>query len=184
MSRFIKTAVIGHPIAHSKSPLIHNEWLRGHGFQGSYEAIDIEPEALAEGVRALVERGYAGFNVTVPHKIAVMALCDEVDEHARKIGAVNTVTIRDSRLLGTNTDAFGFAQNILSATGQENWSFEAGPAVVLGAGGAARAVVYALLENGVPSITLLNRTREKAEELAKMDARIKVGRLGWAKRCA
>ena len=175
--QFIKTAVIGHPVAHSKSPLIHNEWLREYGLKGSYEAIDIEPDALAEGVRALVERGYAGFNVTVPHKIAVMALCDEVDEHARKIGAVNTVSIRDGKLLGTNTDAYGFAQNILSATKQEDWAFGDGPAVVLGAGGAAKAVVYALLENAAPSIVLLNRTREKAEGLAKMDARIKVE--GW-----
>ncbi len=181
---FVKTAVIGHPIAHSKSPLIHNEWLRVYGLQGSYEAIDIEPEVLADGVRALVERGLAGFNVTIPHKIAVMELCDEVDKRAREIGAVNTVTIRDGRLHGTNTDAFGFAQNILSACANESWndwSFDGGAAVVLGAGGAARAVIYALLEQGAPSIILLNRTREKAEELAQTGAdRIKVE--SWQKR--
>lgn len=170
---FIKTAVIGHPIAHSKSPLIHNEWLREHGLKGSYEAIDIAADALAEGVRVLVERGYTGFNVTLPHKIAIIALCDEVDEHARAIGAVNTVTIRDGKLYGTNTDAFGFAQNILSA-GLNDWLFKDGTAVVLGAGGAARAVIYALLEEGVPSIILLNRTREKAEELAVMSDKIRV----------
>jgi len=170
---FVKTAVIGHPIAHSKSPLIHNEWLREHGLQGSYEAIDIEADALAEGVQALVERGYAGFNVTLPHKVAIMALCDEVDERARLIGAVNTVSVRDGKLYGTNTDAFGFAQNIISAD-LGDWSFDAGTAVVLGAGGAARAVLYALLEEGAPEVILLNRTREKAEELAQMDARIRV----------
>ena len=176
---FIKTAVIGHPIAHSKSPLIHGEWLREYGLEGSYEAIDIEPDALVEGVRALVERGYGGFNVTAPHKITIMALCDEVDERVRKIGAVNTVSIREGKLYGTNTDAFGFAQNILSA-GLDGWSFKDGAAVVLGAGGAARAVLYALLEEGAPSIILLNRTREKAEELAKMDAHIQVE--DWDKR--
>ena len=176
---FIKTAVIGHPIAHSKSPLIHSEWLREHGVEGSYEAIDIEPDALVEGVRALVERGYAGFNITLPHKVAIMALCDEVDETARAIGAVNTVTIRDGKLYGTNTDAFGFAKNILSA-GLDGWSFKDGAAVVLGAGGAARAIIYALLKEGAPSIILLNRTREKAEELAGMDTKIQVE--DWDKR--
>ncbi len=176
---FIKTAVIGHPIAHSKSPLIHSHWLREHGLKGSYEAIDIEADALAESVRALVDRGYSGFNVTLPHKIAIMALCNEVDERAKAIGAVNTVSIRDGKLYGTNTDAFGFAQNVLCA-GLDGWSFEDGAAVVLGAGGAARAVIYALLEEGAPSVILINRTREKAEELTQMDKKIMVE--DWAKR--
>ncbi len=179
-SDFIKMAVIGNPVAHSKSPLIHNEWLRKYELNGFYKAIDIKANALSDGVKALVERGYAGFNVTLPHKIAIMDLCDEIDEHARSIGAVNTVSIRDDKLYGTNTDSFGFAQNILSATNLGNWSFKDGTAVVLGAGGAARAVLYALLEEGVPSIILLNRTREKAEKLARMNKRIKVA--DWGER--
>jgi shikimate dehydrogenase len=174
---FIKTAVIGHPIAHSKSPLIHSEWLREYGLMGSYEAIDIEPDELAESVKVLVERGYSGFNITLPHKITIMALCDEIDERAQAIGAVNTVSIRDGKLYGTNTDGFGFAQNILSkceSEGWVEWSFKDGAAIVLGAGGAARAIIHALLEQGAPSIILLNRTRKKAEELAQMDTRIQV----------
>lgn len=170
---FVKTAVIGHPVAHSKSPLLHNEWLRLYGLKGSYEAIDIEPDALADGVQTLVAQGYTGFNVTIPHKVTIMDLCDEVNECARKIGAVNTVTIRGDKLHGTNTDAFGFAQNITSA-GLSDWSFDSGTAVVLGAGGAARAIIHALLEENVPSVILLNRTREKAEKLAGMDACIRV----------
>ncbi len=179
---FVKTAVIGHPIAHSKSPLIHSEWLREHGLEGSYEAIDIEANALTEGVQALIERGYAGFNVTLPHKVAIMALCDEIDARAQAIGAVNTVSVRDGKLYGTNSDAFGFAQNILSAD-LDGWSFKDGTAVVLGAGGAARAIIYALLEKGAPSIVLLNRTREKAEGLAQM-APDKIQIMDWEERNA
>ena len=168
---FVKTAVIGHPIAHSKSPLIHNFWLDKYGLNGTYNAVDIAPDDLDVSVKALVKQGYGGFNVTLPHKIAIMALCDKIDDRAKAIGAVNTVSIRDGKLYGTNTDGFGFAHNILETCKDKdwnNWSFVSGRAVVLGAGGASRAVVYALLEHGTPEIILLNRTREKAEELAQM----------------
>ncbi|MCB1321591.1 MAG: shikimate dehydrogenase, partial [Leptospiraceae bacterium] len=146
--------VIGHPIAHSKSPLIHNYWIKRYGLSGSYEAIDIAPEDLSERLPALFAAGYAGFNVTIPHKEAVMALCDDVTDMAAKIGAVNTLFKEEGRIIGTNTDAFGFIQNLNEAIRHFGFShaLQNGPAVVLGAGGAARAVVYGLLEEGVPEI--------------------------------
>ncbi len=180
---FIKTGVIGHPIAHSKSPLIHSYWLDLYGFNGSYETIDIKTENLKQDVLNLVNNGYSGFNVTVPHKIAMMDLCDEIDDLAKTIGAVNTVTIKDGKLYGTNTDAFGFIQNIKDTVQRENWdwSFEKGKALVLGSGGAANAIIYALIKEGVPAITITNRTREKAEELQKI-APDKISVVEWSER--
>ncbi len=169
MSDFIKTAVIGHPISHSKSPLIHNHWLKTYGLHGEYKAIDIAPDNLKTGIQNLIDQGYTGFNVTVPHKIAIMALCDEVDEIAQKIGAVNTVTIKNGKLHGTNTDAYGFAQNLDENTSKA-WDFQNGEALVLGAGGAANAIIHALLRRGVPKITLTNRTKEKAIALSAMSS--------------
>ena len=180
---FIKTGVIGHPISHSKSPLIHSYWLDSHELSGSYEAIDIKPENLKQDVLDLVNQGYKGFNVTVPHKVAIMELCDVIDPIAEQIEAVNTVTIKKGKLHGTNTDAFGFTENIKQAITRENWdwSFDGGKAVVIGAGGAANAVIHALLEEGVPEITITNRTREKAEILTSRDVR-KITAHDWDKR--
>ncbi|MGH1404198.1 MAG: shikimate dehydrogenase [Alphaproteobacteria bacterium] len=161
---FIKTAVIGHPIKHSKSPLIHNHWINEHGLSGEYTAIDIAPENLKEGVQNLIDQGFTGFNVTVPHKIAIMDLCAEITPLAKEIGAVNTVTIKDGTLYGTNTDAYGFIQNVKENV-QDKWSVTGQNALVLGAGGAANAIVYALLNENVQSITITNRTCEKAENL-------------------
>lgn len=161
---FIKTGVIGHPIAHSKSPLIHNHWIAQYDLNGLYEAIDISPESLRDGVKALVEQGYRGFNVTVPHKQAIMEICDHIDPLAQTIGAVNTVSIENGTLHGTNTDAYGFVENIKSRV--PDWSFAQKSALVLGAGGAANAVIYALLQQDVRHITLCNRTRTKADDLA------------------
>ncbi len=171
MSNFIKAAVIGHPIKHSKSPLIHNYWIKKYGLAGSYEAIDLAPDELEQGLHDLIARGFTGFNFTIPHKQAVMALCDEVDRSAQDIGAVNSVHVCDGKLKGFNTDAFGFLHNIKAAC--PDFRFNAGAAIVLGAGGAARAVIHGLLEEGTPQIILSNRTRTKAEALAQ-DARIKV----------
>lgn len=163
---FIRAAVIGHPVTHSKSPSIHGYWIAKYGLSGSYEAIDLSPQDLERGVRDLTARGYAGFNVTVPHKRAVMDLCAELDYTARRIGAVNTVIIGpDGALEGRNTDAFGFLENIRAAV--PGFDFSAGPAVVLGAGGAARAVVDALVQAGAKKIVLANRTRDTAQELAQ-----------------
>lgn len=163
----IKTAVIGHPIQHSKSPLIHGYWLEKYGISGTYTAIDIAPDNLKKDVQNLIDAGYAGFNVTVPHKISIIDQCAEITPLARKIGAVNTITIKEGKLYGDNTDAYGFAQNIKEST--EGWSFAGKNALVIGAGGAANAILYALLEEGVEHITITNRTREKAELLQRFN---------------
>ncbi len=181
-SKLIKAAVLGHPVMQSKSPLIHNYWIQQHGLDGQYTAIDVSPAHFESKVRHLFDdEDYAGFNVTVPHKEAALALCDEVDEVAQKIGAVNTLYKKIGKIYGTNTDAFGFVENIKDS--QPLFEFSFGPAIVLGAGGAARAIVHGLLEEGVPEIRLYNRSREKAEAIAKgcVDpARVKV--FDWADR--
>jgi shikimate dehydrogenase len=161
---FIKAAVIGHPVAHSKSPLIHNHWIEQYRLAGHYNAIDIPPEQLANGTDRLIVEGYTGFNFTIPHKEMACHLCDEMDEAARLIGAVNTMRIEDGRRIGMNTDAFGFITNIKTA--RPGFIFTGCTALVLGAGGASRAVIHGLLEEGAAKILLTNRTREKAEMLA------------------
>lgn len=164
MGEFIRTGLIGHPTGHSKSPLIHNHWIGACGLSGEYVAIDVMGEALAQEIERLKREGFKGFNVTIPHKQAVMALCDELDEPAREIGAVNTVVIGGNGALhGSNTDAFGFLQNLREEA--PDFAFGKAPAVVLGSGGAARAIIYALLKTGVPEIRLANRTRARAEDL-------------------
>lgn len=166
MSAFVRAAVIGHPVAHSKSPLIHNHWIEQYGLSGSYEAIDIAPENLEHGVRDLVERGYAGFNVTVPHKGEILSLCAQKSETAERIGAANTISVRkDGTLYADNTDIFGFIENIRE--GAPGFDFRSGPAAILGAGGAARAAVEGLFQQGCPEITLCNRTTTRAEEIRK-----------------
>ncbi|PZQ49095.1 MAG: shikimate dehydrogenase [Micavibrio aeruginosavorus] len=161
----VKACVIGSPIKQSKSPLIHNHWIAEHGLKGEYTAVEILPENLEQDVQRLIDSGYAGFNVTAPHKQEIFKLCESVDDTARKIGAVNTVVVRDGKLHGTNTDAFGFIENVHRNTFGTDFLHK--PAVVLGAGGAARAVVYALIEAGAKKIIVLNRTKEKAEEIRK-----------------
>lgn len=179
MPNFIKTAVIGHPISHSKSPLIHNYWLKKNALNGDYKAIDIHPDSLEKDVQQLIDDGYSGFNITIPHKITIMELCEEVDTLAQKIGAVNTVTIKEGKLYGTNTDTYGFIQNI--KTNAPKFDLRKGKAVILGAGGAANAVLYALLEGGVPEVIITNRTRAKAEELIRF-ASDKIKIIDWDRR--
>ena len=160
-----KAFVIGHPIKHSRSPLIHGSWIAEHGIDGSYEAIDVAPEELPAFVERLRQGEFAGGNVTIPHKEAVFALCDSVDPLATTIAAVNTLVARDGKVHGFNTDFMGFLGNLdQNAPG---WAEGLNRAIVLGAGGAARAVLVALRERGVPEIVLLNRTVEKAEALAR-----------------
>ena len=156
--------VIGYPIAHSLSPRLHGHWLDSLEIDGAYLPLAIAPEHLDEAVRGLARAGFRGVNVTVPHKRAVMALCDEITEGARAIGAVNTLVFADGRIQGSNSDGYGFMANLRAAA--PSWTPGAGPAVVLGAGGAARAVIRSLLDAGVPEIRLTNRTRETAERLA------------------
>lgn len=162
----IQAGVIGHPISHSKSPRIHGYWLQHYGIDGTYTAIDIAPGELAEHVQQLKDQGFAGFNVTIPHKQAIMPLCDTLSDAARSIGAVNTVVIRDGRLHGDNTDAFGFTRNLEETIPDFDWT--QAPALVIGAGGAARAVMWALKDKGVPEIRITNRTADKAQDLASL----------------
>lgn len=159
-----KAFVIGHPINHSRSPLIHGSWIAAHGLDASYESIDVTPAALPGFFARLREGEFAGGNVTIPHKEAVFALCDSVDPLARTIGAVNTLVVDNGRVHGTNTDYLGFLGNL--DAGAPGWSDDLETAVVLGAGGAARAILVALGSRNVGSIVLLNRTRETAEKLA------------------
>lgn len=177
--RFIKTAVIGHPINHSKSPLIHNYWIEKYGLSGLYKTIDIPTADLKQGAANIIKNGFSGFNVTIPHKISIMAMCDEIDDLATNIGAVNTVSIRDGKLYGTNTDAYGFIENIKCNT--LNFDFTKGKAVIFGAGGAANAIIYALLQEGVPEIIITNRTKEKAQKLTAFNPD-KITIADWEKR--
>ncbi len=159
------TGLIGHPVAHSLSPKIHSYWLRQHGIEGAYCLYDIAPEALAEGWEKLKKTPLRGLNVTVPHKQAVMALVGDVDDTARTIGAVNTITCDNGTWHGSNTDAYGFITHLKHAQPDNAELFQ--HTVVLGAGGAARAAVYALKQEGAARITIINRTYETAAALAQ-----------------
>ncbi|OAM73354.1 shikimate dehydrogenase [Devosia elaeis] len=158
-----KAFVIGHPIAHSRSPLIHGTWLAEYGIDGSYEAIDVAPAALPAFFDRLRNGEFAGGNVTIPHKEMVFDLCDSVDDLARTIGAVNTIAVRDGRIYGTNTDYLGFLGNL--DAGAPHWSEGVTDALVIGAGGAARAVLVALRERLRGTVHVLNRTLANAQAL-------------------
>lgn len=164
MAETKKAFVIGHPIAHSRSPLIHGYWLEQHGIAGSYERIDVAPDELEHFIRGLPESGYLGGNVTIPHKEEACRLVDRLDEAARAIDAVNTLWLEDGAICGGNTDAAGFSAD-LDARAPEWRSARA--ALVLGAGGASRAILHALRRAGIADIRLVNRTVARAEELAK-----------------
>ena len=166
--------VIGHPISHSKSPRLHGHWLKRYGIDGHYIPMNVAPDDLARTIELLPQLGFAGINVTLPHKEAVTALCDEITPRAKAVGAVNTVIFQeDGSILGDNTDGYGFMANLYA--GAPNWRANTGPAVVLGAGGAARGVVAALLDAGAPQIILSNRTVERATALqSEFGARVVV----------
>ncbi|WP_421707928.1 shikimate dehydrogenase [Algihabitans sp.] len=155
--------VLGWPVRHSLSPRLHGHWLKRYDLPGSYEHLPVPPELFEGYVRALATNGYAGANVTLPHKEAALALCDEVDPAARAIGAVNTLIFRDGRIEGQNSDAFGFLESLRQDL--PAWKPSTGPAVVLGAGGAARAIVFALKSAGVSEIRVVNRSAARAERL-------------------
>ena len=157
-------AVLGWPIGHSRSPALHGHWLRRYGIAGLYIPVALAPEDLEDGLRALARLGFRGCNVTLPHKEAALALAAEATDLAREIGSANTLTFReDGGFLADNTDAYGFVANLRQSA--PHWRAEAGPALVLGAGGAARAVIAGLLAERVPEIRLANRTRARAEDL-------------------
>jgi shikimate dehydrogenase len=158
--------VIGCPVAHSKSPQLQRHWLKSHGIAGHYVPMHVEPEDLETVIRTLPKAGFVGANVTIPHKEAVMEIADKVTDRAKLMGAANTMIFRsDGSILADNTDGYGFIKNLQQ--GAPDWDPSSGPAVVLGAGGACRAVVASLLEAGTPEILLTNRTRARAEQLQK-----------------
>jgi shikimate dehydrogenase len=157
--------VLGWPVSHSRSPRLHGFWLRQHGIDGAYLPLPVAPEHFADAVRALAKLGFQGANVTIPHKEAAFALCDEVDAVARRLGAVNTLVFRNGRILGSNTDGFGFLESL--AEQAPGWAAADGPAVLLGAGGAARAIAGTLLDQGCPALTIVNRDIGRAEALAE-----------------
>ena len=157
--------IMGWPVAHSLSPRLHGHWLRRYGIDGVYVPLPVPPEQLPQALSALPALGFAGVNLTIPHKEAAVSLVDRLSPRAQRIRAVNTVVVEaDGMLSGDNTDGFGFIAALSES--QVGWRAEAGPAVVLGAGGAARAVSVALLDAGVPEVRLLNRTLERARALA------------------
>lgn len=160
----IRACVIGWPVEHSRSPLIHGYWLERHGIDGSYTKQAVAPDELAEFLAALAAHGFAGANVTVPHKEAALALADEADDAARAIGAANTLWIGHGKLHASNTDAYGFLANLDEAA--PGWDGTRRAALVLGAGGAARAVLHGLIGRGFDEIRLVNRTQARAEALA------------------
>lgn len=177
---FKLAGVIGWPIAQSRSPVLHGHWLKQYRIAGSYLPLPVQPERLPDAIRGLRALGFSGCNVTIPHKLEVLKLIEVVDPVAMRIGAVNTVVVQnDGTLSGFNTDAYGFLASLRDV--RPDWKANTGPIVVFGAGGAARAVVVALLDDGANEIRLINRTIERAQELAQIDAsRIRV--VQWEKR--
>jgi shikimate dehydrogenase len=157
--------VVGWPVAHSKSPLIFAHWFAETGIAGSYTRFAVRPEDFEDVFRALPKTGLRGVNVTIPHKLTALGLADEASGAARAIGAANTIRFDpDGRIFADNTDGYGFIENLRE--GAPAWNPAAGPALVLGAGGAARAVIHALLEAGAPAVRLANRSCDKAQALA------------------
>lgn len=169
--------VIGHPIAHSRSPLLHKHWLRTYGLAGDYVPLHVSEHDLETVLRALPLMGFVGVNITIPHKVAVMDIVDHLSDRAILIGAANTLIFRaDGKIHADNTDGYGFIANLKQNA--PGWQASAGPAVVLGAGGAARAVITSLIEMGTTEILLSNRTRPKADAL-KSEFGSKVHVIDW-----
>jgi len=181
-SGFGLAGIIGMPVVHSRSPVIHNFWLNAHGIRGAYVPLAVAPERLKAALPGLVALGFRGCNVTMPHKQTAIALLDRVNETARRIGAVNTIVVdADGTLSGFNNDGNGFVQSLRDT--KPDWRADAGPILVLGAGGSARAVVVALLENGARQIRIANRTAERAQAIAT-EFGAAVTAVSWAERNA
>jgi shikimate dehydrogenase len=174
--------VIGDPIGHSKSPRLHGHWLSDYGLAGHYIPMQISAGDLPEALQTLPKLGFKGINVTIPHKETALSLANEVTDAAARIGAANTLTFReDGTFQADNTDGYGFIQNLISTA--PSWQADTGPAAVLGAGGACRAIIVALLDAGCPEIRLSNRTKDRAEGLARQfGPKIKV--VDWGQEAA
>ena len=164
MSDVVRAGVVGWPIAHSRSPLIHGYWLRSYGIDGSYSKIAVKPDEARTFFKGLSQRGLAGCNVTVPHKEIALACAEEPEPAAVAIGAANTLWLENGRLRATNTDVYGFMTHLERTAA--DWATQDRPVVVLGAGGSARAIVYGFIQAGCGRVVLLNRTRSRAEVLA------------------
>jgi shikimate dehydrogenase len=172
--------VIGYPVAHSLSPLLHNGWLKDLGIAGAYLPLEVRPQDLPQAIAGLKALGFAGANVTIPHKEAVIPLTAAVDATARAVGAVNTLVIENGRILGRNTDVEGFLAHLEASVPGWKAKLDGRGALVLGAGGAARAVLYALSQASVTNIVLANRSAERASTLARTSSAIRV--VAWEKR--
>ena len=165
LARIPLAGVIGSPVAHSRSPRLFSHWLRKYGLPGHYIPMDIAAEKLEASLRALPDLGFVGVNVTIPHKEQVLQIADHVSDRAQQIGAANTLVFaEDGSIHADNTDGYGFIENLRQTA--PDWDPTKGPAVVFGAGGAARAILAALLDVGVPEIRLTNRSRDRADRLA------------------
>lgn len=173
--------VIGFPVAHSRSPALHGYWLKHYHIEGEYVPLAVAPDDLKQTLESLPQKGFVGVNLTIPHKEAAFGICEElgvIDDVAKKVGAVNTLVFGDGKIIkATNTDGYGFIANLKE--GAPDWKPEETSALVLGAGGAARGIIAALIDAGVPSIEILNRTRSKAEALAALFSNVIVG--DWEK---
>ena len=166
MNKPLLAGVIGNPIWHSKSPRLHNYWLKFHKINGYYIPIHVEPNKLEDNISDLISLGFRGVNVTIPYKSSILSFADTITDRAAVIGAANTLYFNsDGKITADNTDGYGFKKNIYHYF--PSWMPANGPAVVLGAGGAAKAIIHTLLSEGVPRIKLLNRTKSKANAIAE-----------------
>lgn len=158
--------VMGWPVAHSRSPLIHKYWIEREGLRGDYVLLPVQPAHLEQALRSLPVLGFAGCNLTIPHKVPALGLVDHVDPLAHRVGAINTVVVeKNGSLSGHNTDVYGFIQSLLDT--RPDWRADTGPITVIGAGGAARAILVGLLDAGAHQIRLTNRSDDKARDLAQ-----------------
>ncbi len=174
-----RACVIGWPVEHSRSPLIHNHWLKTYGIEGAYTKEAVRPEDVTTFLKSLAAHGFVGCNVTLPHKEAAFAAADETDACARAVGVANTLWLDGDKLCATNTDTYGYMTHLGFAA--PGWDKRSAPVSVLGAGGAARAIVYGFLDAGVEEIRVFNRTRARAEALAEQfGPRVKV--YDWERR--
>lgn len=178
--RFLLAGVMGWPVMHSKSPMLHNYWFQQYGLSGTYVPLAIEPAGLGAALRALHPLGFAGCNLTIPHKQEALKFVDEIDPVGRSMGAISCVVVRpDGSLHGSNNDGYGFIENILEHAPQTR--FDAGPIAVLGAGGGARAVIWGLAERGAREIRLINRTKARAQQIAD-EFNVSIKPVDWADR--
>ena len=164
--RYLLAGVMGWPVMHSRSPMMHNYWFKTHNLAGTYLPLAVEPDGIGPALKALHALGFAGCNLTIPHKETAMAFMDEIDETAKRIGAISCVVVRkDGSLKGSNNDGYGYINSILEDV--QDWKADAGPVVIMGAGGGARAVSLSLADRGAKDIRIINRSPERAQGLAR-----------------